>query len=391
MDYQSLKKEFNDAFGYEADKVYFAPGRINLIGEHTDYNGGNVFPCAISMGTYGVYKTREDNKIRVQSANIPDAGVIEFTTDELDFKKDLSWDKFVRGVLYELKANKNLTAPHGFDLFVHGDLPDASGLSSSASIELLLGNIFNTEFGWGLEQLDLVKNGQAVENDYLGLNTGIMDQFAIGMGKKDQAVLLDTNTLKYEYVPAELGDNVVVIMNTNKRRELVDSKYNERRNQCEEAVARMQKGGVDIKTLGELTQDQFDEDSYLVDDDTLIKRARHAVIENQRTLRAKQALTDGDLVKFGKLVNASGVSLRYDYEVTGKELDCLVQTALQQDGVLGARMTGAGFGGCAIAIVNKDKVDAFSKAVGDVYKKEIGYDASFYVANIADGPKEIKA
>lgn len=390
MNYQSLMDEFNTAFGYAGERVYFSPGRINLIGEHTDYNGGNVFPCAISMGTYGVYAARDDNKVRAYSANMPDAGIAEFSIDDLDFDKNDGWVKFPRGVMFEL-AKQGKTANHGFDLFVHGDLPDASGLSSSASIELLIGNILNSEFNFGLDQLTLVKNGQAVENDYLGLNTGIMDQFAIGMGKKDHAVLLDTNTLKYEYVPVELGDNVVVIMNTNKRRELIDSKYNERRTECEEALARIQKGGEDVKTLGDLSQEDFDKDAYLVNDGTLIKRARHAVIENQRTLRAKKALTEGKLEEFGKLVNASHVSLHFDYEVTGKELDTLAETAWKQPGVLGARMTGAGFGGCAIAIVNKANVEDFIKNVGDVYKKEIGYEASFYVANIADGPKEIKA
>ncbi|GAT17810.1 galactokinase [Secundilactobacillus silagei] len=390
MDYQSLKDEFKKAFGYEGDRVYFAPGRINLIGEHTDYNGGHVFPCAITMGTYGVYKARDDNQVRVYSANIPDAGVLTFPIDKLDFDKNDNWDKFPRGVMYEM-AKQGKTVDHGFDLFVHGDLPDASGLSSSASIELLIGNILNKEFNWGVDQLTLVKNGQAVENDYLGLNTGIMDQFAIGMGKKDQAILLDTNTLKYQYVPVELGDNVVVIMNTNKQRQLTDSKYNERRSQCEKAVALLQKGGVDIKTLGELSQEEFDKEAYLINDDTLIKRARHAVIENQRTLRAQKALSAGELEEFGKLVNASHISLHYDYEVTGKELDTLAETAWKQPGVLGARMTGAGFGGCAIAIVNKANVDDFIKNVGDVYKKTVGYAASFYVASIADGPKEITA
>ncbi|WP_203649848.1 galactokinase [Secundilactobacillus yichangensis] len=390
MDYQSLKEEFKKAFGYEGERVYFAPGRINLIGEHTDYNGGHVFPCAITMGTYGVYAGRKDDQVRVYSANLPDAGVLTFPIDKLDFDKNDSWAKFPRGVMYEM-AKQGKTVDHGFDLFVHGDLPDASGLSSSASIELLIGNILNQEFNWGVDQMTLIKNGQAVENDYLGLNTGILDQFAIGMGKKNQAVLLDANTMKYEYVPVELGDNVIVIMNTNKRRELTDSKYNERRSECEKAVALLQKGGVDVKTLGDLSQEEFDKDAYLVNDDTLIKRARHAVIENQRTLRAKKALSNGQLEDFGKLVNASHVSLHYDYEVTGKELDTLAETAWKQPGVLGARMTGAGFGGCAIAIVNKANVDDFIKNVGDVYKKEIGYAASFYVASIGDGPREIKA
>lgn len=385
MNTQKLKQEFKKIFGYTSSRVYFSPGRINLIGEHTDYNGGYVFPCAISMGTYGVFAKRQDQKVRLYSANMPDDGLVEFDIDDLKLKKHDNWTKFPRGVMFEL-ANQGYKINQGFDLFVEGDLPDASGLSSSASIELLIGTILKQEYDLKIDALGLVKTGQLVENDYLGLNTGIMDQFAIGMGKKDRAILLDTNNLKYEYLPVELDNYVIVIMNTNKQRQLVDSKYNERRSECEKALVLIQKQD-NVKTLGDLSPERFDRDTYLINDETLIKRARHAVSENQRTLRAKKALTQGKLAEFGQLMNASHISLHYDYEVTGPELDTLAQTAWEQPGVLGARMTGAGFGGCAIAIVDQSKTDDFIKNVGDVYKQKIGYPASFYVANIADGPK----
>lgn len=385
MNTQKLKQEFKKIFGYTSSRVYFSPGRINLIGEHTDYNGGYVFPCAISMGTYGVFAKRQDQKVRLYSANMPDDGLVEFDIDDLKLKNHDNWTKFPRGVMFEL-AKQGYKIDQGFDLFVEGDLPDASGLSSSASIELLIGTILKQEYDLKIDALGLVKTGQLVENDYLGLNTGIMDQFAIGMGKKDRAILLDTNNLKYEYLPVELDNYVIVIMNTNKQRQLVDSKYNERRSECEKALALIQKQD-NVKTLGDLSPERFDRDTYLINDETLIKRARHAVSENQRTLRAKKALTQGKLAEFGQLMNASHISLHYDYEVTGPELDTLAQTAWEQPGVLGARMTGAGFGGCAIAIVDQSKTDDFIKNVGDVYKQKIGHPASFYVANIADGPK----
>ncbi|WP_125760442.1 galactokinase [Companilactobacillus hulinensis] len=387
MNNETLLSDYQNIFKSAADKLFFSPGRINLIGEHTDYNGGNVFPCAISIGTYAAYGARDDNKIQMYSANIPDKGIISFTTDELDYNKEDGWVNYPRGIMYFL-AQRGYKFDHGFNLFIHGNLPDGAGLSSSASIELLMGTILNNVFDLKVDQLDLVKIGQEDENKYIGVNSGIMDQFAVGMGKKDQAILLDTNTMKYQYAPVELGDNVIVIMNTNKRRELADSKYNERRSECEEALKRLQTK-LDIKALGDLSIDEFNEYDYLINDDALIRRARHAVFENQRTLKAIDRLKDNDIEGFGRLVNASHVSLHYDYAVTGKELDTLVETAWAQPGVLGARMTGAGFGGCAIAIVAKDEVDNFKKNVGETYKKEIGYDADFYIAEISDGPKEL--
>ena len=387
MDTKQILAGYKETFKTAAEKLFFSPGRINLIGEHTDYNGGNVFPCAISLGTYAAYGRRDDNIVSMFSKNLPDKGVISFSLDDLKFDKADDWANYPKGMIHFVKAAGH-KLDHGFNLYIQGNLPDGAGLSSSASIELLMGTILNDVFNLQIDQVDLVKMGQKDENDFIGVNSGIMDQFAVGMGKKNQAILLDTNSMEYHYAPVALGDNVIVIMNTNKHRTLADSKYNERRSQCESALKLLQ-SKLDINSLGELSIDDFDRNAYLIDDDTLIRRARHAVFENQRTLKAINYLKENNLVEFGKLVNASHVSLHYDYEVTGKELDTLVKAAWAQDGVLGARMTGAGFGGCAIAIVNKDKVAAFKENVGKTYLDEIGYAADFYIAEIADGPKEI--
>lgn len=382
-----LKQEFKAQFGTDAQQVFFSPGRINLIGEHTDYNGGHVFPCAISLGTYAAYAPREDMQVRFYSANVAKQGTVTVDLNDLAYRKTDGWTNYPKGMLVELNQ-AGYHFDHGFDLYVHGNLPDGAGLSSSASIELLMGFIAKTVYNLPVSNLDLVKMGQKDENNYIGVNSGIMDQFAVGMGQADQAMLLDTNTMAYEYKPVALGDNVIVIMNTNKRRELADSKYNERRSECEAALAKLQVK-LDIKSLGDLDVNGFDRATYLINDATLIKRARHAVFENQRTLQAAEALKQNDLVTFGHLVNASHVSLQNDYEVTGKELDTLATTAWAQPGVLGARMTGAGFGGCAIAIVAKDQVKAFETNVGATYEKEIGYAPTFYVAEIAAGPREL--
>lgn len=388
MDKATIEAEYKEAFGTNPTHVFFSPGRINLIGEHTDYNGGHVFPAAISLGTYGALTARTDNTVRLYSANLADDGILEFTLDDLSFKKEFGWGNYIKGMMYEL-AKKGATYDHGFDLYVHGNLPDGAGLSSSASLELLAGVILKEEFNLEFSQLDLAFAGQQVENDYIGLNSGIMDQFAVAMGKKDQAMFLDTNTMEYEYYPANLGENVVLIMNSNKPHELASSKYNERRAECEEALSRLQTK-LDIKTLGDLSKEDFDLNSYLINDDTLIRRARHAVFENQRTVAAKQALDDHDLIKFGQLINASHISLQYDYEVSVPELDTLAGTAWAQEGVLGARIIGGGFGGCAIAIVDRNRVNAVQDVIAHTYEERFGYAADFYVAELVDGAHEIK-
>ncbi|MDU6523885.1 MAG: galactokinase, partial [Enterococcus sp.] len=337
---QALNTKFAEIFGPKTTTHYFSPGRINLIGEHTDYNGGHVFPASITYGTYGLAAPREDNKVLVYSTNFDEIGVITFTLDDLTFDKKDNWANYVKGMVLKLKEAGH-TIDHGFELLVEGTIPNGAGLSSSASLELLVGVMLEDIFALDTDRLELVQTGKKVENEFIGVNSGIMDQFAIGFGEVDKAILLDTNTLKYEMVPVKLGDYAVVIMNTNKRRELADSKYNERRSECEEALARLQKK-LDIQALGELDEATFEANTALIGDDTLIRRARHAVTENQRTLIAKTELEKGNLAAFGKLLNASHHSLRYDYEVTGIELDTLVDAAQKQDGVLGARMTGAG-------------------------------------------------
>lgn len=389
MKKEDLLKEYSDVFSKQADAVYFSPGRINVIGEHTDYNGGHVFPAAISLGTFGAYGNRTDKTVALSSANMDESTVITFELGDTkpETAPERKWINYFKGMVVKL-TEAGQTFDHGFNLLVHGNLPYGAGLSSSASIELLMGYILKDQFKLNVEQLDLVKLGQKVENEFVGLNSGIMDQFAVGMGKKDNAILLDANTMEYQYYPLALGEYIIVIMNTNKKHSLADSSYNDRRAESEEAVHRLQKE-LDIKTLGEIDADTFDRHTYLISDDVMIRRARHAVLENQRTLRAKEALLAGDLVQLGQLINASHVSLQYDYEVSGVELDTLAHTAWEQPGVLGARMIGGGFGGSAIAIVKKSEAEAFKTNVGKVYRDKIGYDADFYDAEIVDGPHQL--
>lgn len=390
MDTNILVKKFDEMFpGGESRDIrsFFSPGRINLIGEHTDYNGGHVFPCAITYGTYGIAGKREDRLVRMYSINFEDKGIIEFDLDHLDYLAEHNWANYPKGMIrFIQEAGWKLTT--GLDVLIYGNIPNGAGLSSSASLEMLTGVIVNELFAFNIERLDLVKLGKKVENEFIGVNSGIMDQFAVGLGKADCGILLDCNTLKYEYAPLQLTGYKIIIMNTNKRRELSDSKYNERRSECEEALVRLQHG-KDIHSLGELTEADFKSLKGLIDDDVLTKRAKHAVYENQRTLKALKALKNGDLKEFGLLMNASHVSLREDYEVTGVELDTLVEAAWKQEGTVGARMTGAGFGGCAIAIVKEEAVDPFILEVGREYYDKIGYKATFYVASIGDGAKEL--
>lgn len=384
---ENLKQKFVEVFEQEATEEYFAPGRINLIGEHTDYNGGYVFPASITIGTYGLARAREDQLLRFYSENFAELGIIEIDLNDLAYDKADDWTNYPKGMVKFLKEAGH-TIDHGLDILYKGTIPNGAGLSSSASIELLTGVILQDVFQLDVTMLDLVKTGKKVENEYIGVNSGIMDQFAIGMGKKDQAILLDTNTLKYELVPAAFGEYVIAIMNTNKRRELADSKYNERRAECEEALKRLQTK-LSIGSLGELDEETFYANQELIGDATLIKRAKHAVTENQRTLKAKAALQAGNLEEFGQLLNASHASLKDDYEVTGIELDTLVANAQSQPGVLGARMTGAGFGGCSIALVKESELDNFTTAVGKAYQEKIGYAADFYKASIDDGARKL--
>lgn len=387
---EQLKNKFAEVFGPEGESaVYFAPGRVNMIGEHTDYNGGHVFPCALTIGTYGVVRKRQDRKLRFYSMNFEQLGVMESSLDDLVPSKDADWTNYPKGVLWAFKE-RGMEVTEGFDLLLFGNIPNGSGLSSSASVEVLTGYILKDQYGFDVTNQDLALIGQYSENHFNGVNCGIMDQFAIAMGKEDHAIFLDTNTLDYTYVPLKLDGAKIVIACSNKKRGLGDSKYNERRSECETALAELQKV-VDIKSLGELTEEQFEANKDAIKDEVRVRRARHAVYENQRTIQAVDALQKQDLKKFGELMNASHVSLRDDYEVTGIELDTLVEEAWKVEGVIGSRMTGAGFGGCTVSIVEDAAVDRFIESVGTAYKDKIGYAADFYVVQVGSGPCRLDA
>ena len=384
-----LKDEFSRVYGAGGEmRVYFAPGRVNLIGEHTDYNGGHVFPCALTIGTYACVRLREDRKLRFYSLNFPDAGIVESTLDDGQYREELGFSNYPRGVILEAAA-QGYPASCGMDILYYGTIPNSSGLSSSASIEVLTGFFIKDLFGFDYDGITNAKIGQRAENSFIGVNCGIMDQFAIAMGRKDHAIFLDTATLQYEYAPLRLNGVKIVIMNTNKRRGLGDSKYNERRAECEQALSEL-KTVTDIATLGDLDEERFLQFADAIQSPVCRKRAKHAVFENRRTLRAVEALREDNLTLFGQLMNESHVSLRHDYEVTGKELDTLVETAWEQEGVIGARMTGAGFGGCAVALVKEEAVPGLIDKVGQIYRQKIGYDASFYIAEPGDGPARIE-
>ena len=382
---EKVLKRFAEVFGdTEGVKSYFAPGRVNLIGEHTDYNGGHVFPCALTIGTYGAARKREDRKLRFFSMNFEHLGVIESSLDNLTPEKKADWTNYPKGVMWAFEK-RDMKIPYGMDLVLCGNIPNGSGLSSSASLEVLTGFILRDMFGFDVTNQDLALIGQYSENNFNGVNCGIMDQFAIAMGKKDHAIFLDTADLSYEYAPIHLEGAKIVIACSNKKRGLGDSKYNERRSECETALAELQKV-VDIKSLGDLNEEQFEQYKDAIQDEVRRKRAKHAVYENQRTVKAVAALKANDIAQFGQLMNASHVSLRDDYEVTGIELDTLVEEAWKVDGVIGSRMTGAGFGGCTVSIVKTDAIDSFIEKVGEAYRKKIGYAADFYVVEIGDGP-----
>lgn len=384
MVWENVLAKFKELFGGEGEiGVYFAPGRVNMIGEHTDYNGGHVFPCALTIGTYGVARKREDKKLRFYSMNFEQLGVLESSVENLKPEKEADWTNYPKGVMWAF-GEKGMKVEQGMDLVLFGNIPNGSGLSSSASVEVLTGFILRDMFGFDVTNQDLALIGQYSENKFNGVNCGIMDQFAIAMGKKDQAIFLDTSDLSYTYAPIKLADEKIVIACSNKKRGLGDSKYNERRAECEEALAELQTK-LDIKALGELSEEEFEANKDLIKSEVRQRRAKHAVYENQRTLKAVDALKAGNLEEFGKLMNASHVSLRDDYEVTGIELDTLVENAWEQEGVIGSRMTGAGFGGCTVSIVKTDCVDKFIENVGKAYLEKIGYAADFYVVEIGDG------
>ncbi|WP_339126838.1 galactokinase [Fusobacterium nucleatum] len=387
---ENLIKDFKEIFKYSGEvERFFSPGRVNLIGEHTDYNGGFVFPCALDFGTYAVVKKKEDKTFKMYSKNFENLEIIEFNLDNLIYDKKDDWANYPKGVIKTF-LDRNYKIDSGFDVLFFGNIPNGAGLSSSASIEVLTAVILKDLFKLDVDIIEMVKMCQVAENKFIGVNSGIMDQFAVGMGKKDNAILLDCNTLKYEYVPVKLVNMSIVIANTNKKRGLADSKYNERRTSCEEAVKVLNNNEVNIKYLGELTVTEFEKVKHYITDEEQLKRATHAVTENERAKIAVEFLKKDDIAEFGKLMNKSHTSLRDDYEVTGLELDSLVEAAWEEKGTVGSRMTGAGFGGCTVSIVENDYVDSFIKNVGKKYKEKTGLEASFYIANIGDGAGKVK-
>lgn len=388
-----MKKKLFDMFAElfgdsEGARFYFSPGRVNLIGEHTDYNGGHVFPCALTLGTYGAARKREDNKIHFYSMNLYSFGVVEASLDDLTNKKEYNWANYPLGVVWAFKE-KGHTITSGFDMVIWGNIPNGSGLSSSASLEVLTGVILTDLFEIkDLSMTDLALIGQYSENNFNGCNCGIMDQFAVAMGKKDHAIFLDTSDLSYEYAPCVLDGAKIVITNSKVKHSLVDSAYNDRRNECAAALKALQ-SELDIQALGDLTPEEFEAHKSLIKDEIQLQRAKHAVYENQRTIDAVTALKAGDIESFGKLMNQSHISLRDDYDVSCEEIDILVDLAWKIPGVLGSRITGGGFGGCTVSIVKDESVDTFIETIGKTYLEKVGHEAEFYTVDIGDGASRL--
>ena len=382
---EQLLKKFEELFGdAEGVKVYFAPGRVNLIGEHTDYNGGHVFPCALTIGTYGAARKRQDNKLHFYSINFERVGVLESAVGALGEAKESDWTNYPKGLIWAF-AKRGFEMPCGMDFVIFGNIPNGSGLSSSASLEVLTGFVLRDLYGFDVTNTDLALIGQYAENNYNGMNCGIMDQFASAMGKKDNAIFLDTADLSYEYAPIVLEGAKVVVTNSKVKHSLVNSAYNQRRNECETALSELQ-NVVDIKGLGDLSEEEFEKYKSAIKDEVRVRRAKHAVYENQRTIRAVEALKKNDIKLFGELMNASHVSLRDDYEVSCEEIDILVEEAWKIPGVIGSRITGGGFGGCTVSIVKDEAIDTFKEQVERAYEEKTGRTAEFYIVEIGNGP-----
>lgn len=385
---EQVLQKFEELYGSaEGAAVYFAPGRVNMIGEHTDYNGGHVFPCALTIGTYMAAKKRNDRKLRFYSMNFDKLGVLESSIDGIKPEEEAEWTNYPKGVMWAFDG-RGYHMDCGLDIVLYGNIPAGSGLSSSASLEVVTGYMLRDLYGFDVSNIDIALIGQYSENNFNGMNCGIMDQFASAMGKKDNAIFLNTADLSYEYAPLVLDGAKVLITNSNVKHKLVDSKYNERRSECETALKELQEV-IGINTLGDLTEEQFETYQSAIKDEVRRKRAKHAVYENQRTIRAVEALKNKDVEQFGKLMNASHVSLRDDYEVSCEEIDVLVDEAWKVDGVIGCRITGGGFGGCTVSIVKDEAVEAFKEKVGAAYEEKVGKKADFYVVDIGDGPSRL--
>ena len=385
MNTDAMIKEFSSQFGKTPDHIFFCPGRVNLIGEHIDYNGGKVMPCAISLGTWLTVSKNNNKLLRFSSMNFPEKA--DFHLQDSYSKTGKEWFNYPLGVINEIVQ----TGDHisGMDMLFYGNLPIAAGLSSSASIEVVTGFAMSKLFHLNIPGKELALMGKKAENEFIGVNSGIMDQFAVVMGRMDKAILLDCDTLEYEYLPFEAGDFILTIINSNKKRTLADSKYNERFTECGKALKALKKE-LEVRNLCDISLSDFEEHRHLINDPVLDKRALHVISENFRVGEARDALKAGDLVSFGKEMYASHQSLKDWYEVSGKELDTIVDFCKSFDDCIGARMTGAGFGGCAIALIKKDKLDDFSARLVEFYEAKIGYKCDVFASPIGDGVKELR-
>lgn len=386
---EKLFTKFAELYGTAEDvRLYFSPGRVNLIGEHTDYNGGHVFPCALTIGTYGAARRREDRLIHFYSMNLNHFGVVEVSLDDLSYQDAYNWANYPLGVVWAF-AQKGITLEQGFDMIIWGNIPNGSGLSSSASLEVLTGVILCDLYDIKtLNMTDLALIGQYSENNFNGCNCGIMDQFAVANGKKDNAIFLDTSDLSFEYAPIVLDGAKIIITNSKVKHSLVDSAYNTRRQECADALKALQTV-VDINGLGDLDMETFEKYKSVIGDAVKEKRAKHAVAENQRTIEAVAALRANDITRFGELMNQSHISLRDDYEVSCEEIDILVDLAWNIPGVIGSRITGGGFGGCTVSIVKDEAIDTFIETIGQAYAEKVGHEAEFYTVKVGDGARRL--
>lgn len=388
MEVKELKQAFAEAYGKEAEMVYFAPGRVNLIGEHTDYNGGHVFPCALSFGTYILLAKNADKKMRFKSLNMPEItalGLDELTTP----LGGNSWVNYPLGCIAQY-IKRGFAVTEGYDILIWGNVPAGAGLSSSAAIEVVTACAFNDILGAGYDKTELAKIGQLSEHEFAGVNCGIMDQFASAQGAKDHAIYLDCATLDFELVPVKLEGIKVVVSNTHSPHKLDSGAYNARVAECGLAVEQLRAVRPELKNLAELSEAEFNEIKGAIKDPVALKRAEHVVGECQRTIDAVAALKAGNIELFGKLMCGSHVSLRDNYKVTGLHLDTLAEEAWKVEGVLGSRMTGGGFGGCTVSLVRDEAIPAFIEKVGKAYEEKTGIKADFYIAEIGDGVHRVE-
>jgi len=381
MTVQELKSAFEAAYGKTAEAVYFSPGRVNLIGEHTDYNGGSVFPCALSFGTYLLLAKNDKKVMNFKSLNQPELVTLEF--DKLTTPLDKSWVNYPLGVIAQF-VKRGVEIKEGYDMLIWGNVPNGAGLSSSAALEVVTAYAFNDQLGTGYNRTVLAQIGQKSEHEFALVNCGIMDQFASANGAKDHAIHLNCDTLEFELVPVKLEGIKILISNTHSPHKLDSGAYNQRVAECKLAVEQLNKVRP-LKYLAELTEAEFKSIESAITDPTARKRARHVVGEVQRTSDAVKALKAGDIIKFGQLMNASHVSLRDDYEVTGLQLDTMAEEAWKIPGVIGSRMTGGGFGGCTVSLVKDEAIDTFIEKVGAAYEAKTGLKPEFYIAEIGDG------